>query len=73
MIKTLYAGALVLALAVPALAAQEYYVALNTSTKQCLVMATEPDGITMRQVGDQSYSSIDEAEQAIEHLRECTS
>jgi hypothetical protein len=41
--KYAIAAAFVLALATPALAAQ-FYVALDSSTNQCHVMAEKPDG-----------------------------
>lgn len=70
--KYVLATAFVLAMARPALAA-EFYVALDTSTKQCRVMATQPDGIALKQVGNPSYPSMGEAQQAIQALPECTS
>jgi hypothetical protein len=70
--KYAIAAAFVVALATPALAAQ-YYVALDTSTKQCHVMAQKPDGTTMKMVGSGAYKSEAEAEQAIQSLTECNS
>jgi len=70
--KYAIAAAFVVALATPALAAQ-YYVALDTSTKQCHVMAQKPDGTTMKMVGSGAYKSEAEAQQAIQSLTECNS
>ena len=61
-----------LALATPALAAQ-YYVALDSSTKQCQVVAQKPDGTTMKMVGSGAYKSEADAEKAIQSLTECNS
>lgn len=70
--KYLMATAFVLALATPALAAQ-FYVALDTATQQCHVMAQKPDGTDMKMVGSGAYKSQAEAEQAIRSLTECNS
>jgi hypothetical protein len=70
--KYAIAAAFVVALATPALAAQ-YYVALDTSTKQCHVMAQKPDGTTMKMVGSGAYKSETEAQEAIQSLTECNS
>jgi hypothetical protein len=73
MTKSLFAGALVLGLAMPALAAQEFFVALDTGANQCRVMMTQPDGVILKMVGESSYPSLDEAQEAIAHLPECNS
>lgn len=64
------AAVLIAAFATPALAAQ-YYVALDTLTKQCHVMAQRPDGTAMKQVGSGAYKSEAEAQRAIQSLAEC--
>jgi hypothetical protein len=68
--KYAIAAVLIAALAAPALAAQ-YFVALDTSTKQCHVMAQRPDGAAMKQVGSGAYKSEAEAQQALRSLAEC--
>lgn len=73
MTKFLLAGALVLGLTTPAIAAEEFFVALDTTANQCRVMMTQPDGVVMRMVGPASYSSLDEAQAAISNLPECNS
>jgi len=70
--KYAIAAAFVVAIATPALAAQ-YYVALDTSTKQCHVMAQKPDGTSMQMVGSGAYKSEAEAQEAIQSLTECNS
>jgi hypothetical protein len=65
-------AALIAGLAMPALAADRYYVALDTSTRQCHVMAQKPEG-TMKQVGSGAYKSAAEAQAAIRSLTECNS
>jgi hypothetical protein len=46
--KSLLTAAFVFALAAPALAAGQFYVALDTSTRECHVMDTRPDGTTQK-------------------------
>lgn len=70
--RTLLAGSLALAAALPALAAEQYFVALDTSLNQCRVMSTEPDGMKMKMVGS-SFQSLDEATAAMQTLPECNS
>jgi hypothetical protein len=60
------------ALSTPALAA-EYYVALDTSTNECHVMAQKPDGVAMKMVGSGAYKSEAEARKAMQSLTECSS
>jgi hypothetical protein len=65
------AGAFALAFATPAFAVDQYFVALDTSSNQCRVMSIEPDGATMRMVGNASYPTLGDAERAIPTLPEC--
>jgi hypothetical protein len=64
------AAAFILCLASPALAADQFYVALDTTTNQCQVVNQMPDGTNMRQIGT-AYGSQAEAQQAITTLPEC--
>jgi hypothetical protein len=66
------ATAFAFALATPALAA-EFYVALNTATNQCQVVAQKPDGMALKMVGAGAYDTQAEAQQAIRSLAECNS
>jgi hypothetical protein len=43
-------------------------VALDTSTRECHVMDTRPDGTTQKMVGSGAYKTEAEAEQAIQSL-----
>ncbi len=70
--KYLTAAAFVIALSTPALAAP-FYVALDTQTNQCQIVAQKPDGATMKMVGSGPYSSQAEAQQAIRSIAECNS
>jgi hypothetical protein len=76
------AAAFVLALAAPALAS-EFYVALDTSTKECRVVTQRPDdrpalmtddkAPTLKMVGSGAYQSEAEARKAIHVIAECNS
>jgi hypothetical protein len=48
-------------------------VALDSSSKQCQVVAQKPDGTTMKMVGSGAYKSEADAERAIQSLTECNS
>jgi hypothetical protein len=67
--NSLLTAAFVFALAAPALAAGQSYVALDTSTRECHVMDTRPDGTTQKMVGSGAYKTEAEAEQAIQSTR----
>jgi hypothetical protein len=71
--KSLVTAAFVFALATPALAAGQFYVALDTATRECHVMDTRPDGTAQKMVGSGAYKTEAEAEQAIQSLSECKS
>ena len=58
-------------MALPAIAAEEFYVALDTSTNKCHVMEQEPDGKTMMMVGGSAYKSEAEAQEAMQSLTAC--
>jgi hypothetical protein len=73
MTRLLTASAIVFALTLPVLAEEEYFVALDTTVHQCRLMSIEPDGTTMKMVGDASYPTLDEAQEAMDQLPECKS
>ena len=66
-----FAACFAVVLATPVLAAEQFYVALDTSTKQCHVMNSRPDGATQKMVGSGAYKSEADAESAIQKLSEC--
>ena len=78
----LTAAAFVLTLLGPAFAA-EFYVALDTSTKECRVVTARPDDRptlmldantpSLRMVGSGAYQSEAEAQKAIRVITECNS
>ncbi|MGH6734528.1 MAG: hypothetical protein ACRECX_00395 [Methyloceanibacter sp.] len=68
--KYLIAAALVGAFAIPALAQQDYYVALRVGGGGCEIMTTEPtDTKTYKMMG--KYSSEAEAKKAMGAMAEC--
>ena len=69
--KYAFAACFAVVLATPVLAAEQFYVALDMSTKQCHVMKSRPDGATQKMVGSGAYKSEADAENAIQKLSEC--
>lgn len=51
--------------------ATAFYLALDTNSGKCRVMVTEPDGETMKMLGQEPYGSYDEAEAAMQSEPEC--
>jgi septal ring-binding cell division protein DamX len=72
--RHLVAGAMLLALSSPALAA-EFYVVMEVNPKdpwdKCRVAETKPDGTTMVMVGEGPYATREEAKQAQKKAPEC--
>ena len=68
--KYLLAGAGILALTAPALAA-EFFVAQSAADKTCSVVEAKPDGKTATMVGKASYKTKAEAETAMAAAPEC--
>lgn len=56
---------------VPALAATDYYVAQNATTKKCELTQIKPDGKTMMMVGKTFYTSKAAAETAMKADKLC--
>jgi hypothetical protein len=68
--KYVLAGAVVVALAAPAFAA-EFYVAQNVADKKCSIVEAKPDGKAATMVGKMSYKSKDDADKALKAAAEC--
>jgi hypothetical protein len=64
MLKYVFAGALTVAVAAPALAADEYYIVRNPD-KKCIVVDKKPTTSTTVVVGNSVYTTRSEAESAI--------
>ena len=69
--KYLIAGLLVAGFVTPALAAGEYYVAQDSSTHKCSIVAKKPDGKTLTMLGADGFKSKSEAHSAMKGMSEC--
>ena len=54
----------------PAFAA-EYYVAQNSSTHKCSIVAKKPDGKTLTMLGSEGFKTRSAAEGALKGMSEC--
>jgi hypothetical protein len=67
------AGMLVVAFAMPALAADEFYVVQNVKTKKCMIVDKKPTTTTETTVvGDGVYKTKVEAETGMKTVKVCT-
>jgi len=72
--KALMAGMLVVALAMPALAADEFYVVQDVKTKKCTIVDKKPTTTTETTVvGNSVYKTRTEAETGMKSVKVCTS
>ncbi|RWD61518.1 MAG: hypothetical protein EOS36_17620 [Mesorhizobium sp.] len=55
----------------PAVAAEEYWVARDAVSKQCEIVPKEPDGTLVIDLGKKKYASEGEARKAMEALPDC--
>jgi hypothetical protein len=70
--KLIAASALIAALTMPALAQEEFYIAQDSSTRKCTVIAQKPTSSTMTIVGSgTAYKTRDEAEFAMKSVKAC--
>lgn len=70
--KKLFAVSIALAaLSTPVLAATEFYVAQDASTKACTVADKKPDGKTHMMRGDKPFASKELAEAALKADKDC--
>jgi hypothetical protein len=73
--KALVGAVLIAAFATPALAADEFYIVQDTSTKKCTIVDKKPTTTTMTVVGGDGkvYKTRTEAEGAMKTEKICTS
>jgi hypothetical protein len=71
--KALIAGILVIAFAMPALAADEFYVVQDVKTKKCTIVDKKPTTTTETVVGNGMYKTRTEAETGMKTVKVCTS
>ncbi|RWD86416.1 hypothetical protein [Mesorhizobium sp.] len=55
----------------PAMAAEEYWVARDAVSKQCEIVPKKPDGTLVIDLGKKKYASEGEARKAMEALPDC--
>jgi hypothetical protein len=69
--RTVLALTAISILSLPALAAEEFWVAKNATTKKCEVVNKKPDGKTLMEIGKKTYKSKKAAEDAMKEDKEC--
>ena len=74
-VKTLVAAAALAAFALPAFAADEYYVVQDVKTKKCTIVDKKPADTTMTVVSPAGtiYKTRSEAEAGMKTVKVCTS
>ena len=55
----------------PAMAAEQYWVARDAVSKQCEIVPKKPDGTLVVDLGKKKYASEGEARKAMEALADC--
>ena len=70
--KALIGAVLVCAFVTPALAADEFYVVRDTTTKKCMIVDKKPTVTTTTIVGDSVYKTRTEAETGMKTVKVCT-
>ncbi|WP_027165869.1 hypothetical protein [Mesorhizobium sp. WSM3224] len=55
----------------PAMAAEQYWVARDAVSKQCEIVPKKPDGTLVIDLGKKKYASEGEARKAMEALSDC--
>ncbi|CDX20333.1 conserved exported hypothetical protein [Mesorhizobium sp. ORS 3324] len=55
----------------PAMAAEQYWVARDAVSKQCEIVPKKPDGTLVVDLGKKKYASEGEARKAMEALPDC--
>ena len=71
--RALMAGVLVIAFAMPALAADEFYVVQDVKTKKCTIVDKKPTTTTeVTVVGNGVYKTRTEAETGMKTVKVCT-
>jgi hypothetical protein len=70
--KALIGAVLVCAVVTPALAADEFYIVRDTTTKKCTIVDKKPTVTTTTVVGDSMYKTRTEAETGMKTVKVCT-
>ena len=70
--KALIGAALACAFITPALAADEFYIVRDTTTKRCTIVDKKPTVTTTTVVGNSVYKTRTEAETGMKTVKVCT-
>ena len=71
MSKRIAIAAVLIAIATPALAADEFFVGQDPESKRCKIVTEKPDGQTMIMIGTAAYPTREEAKAAKKAAAEC--
>jgi len=69
--KYIIAGLLVAGLVTPALAARGYFVAQDSTTHKCSIVAKRPEGKNLTMLGSEGFKTKSEARNALKGMGEC--
>jgi hypothetical protein len=58
-------------MSLPAVAAEQYWVARDAVSKQCEIVPKKPDGTLVVDLGKKQYASEGEARKAMEAMADC--
>ncbi|MDX8452924.1 hypothetical protein RFM98_09165 [Mesorhizobium sp. VK9D] len=58
-------------MSLPAMAAEQYWVARDAVSKQCEIVPKKPDGTLVVDLGKKKYASEGEARKAMEAMTDC--
>ena len=58
-------------MSLPAMAAEQYWVARDAVSKQCEIVPKKPDGTLVVDLGKKKYASEGEARKAMEAMADC--
>lgn len=70
--KTLALATLIFAVATPALAADEFWIVRDTSTKKCTIVQQKPTTTTSMVIGNSAFKTRVEAENSMKTTKVCT-
>lgn len=69
--KVVAAASLVAVFAIPAFAANQYWVAKDPASNRCQIVERKPDGKSLTDVGTKPYANKANAERALKELSAC--
>ena len=69
--KLIIAAAALVAFTIPSMAATDYFVAKNTTTKKCEITEAKPDGKALMMIGKAAFKAKADAEIALKAAADC--